>query len=163
APYQEASRAVTFAEQRRKRPMTESITMPRGGEEGAMNARMASSMAAGESTVSLARPTAQRGRHAGGPGGERQHGARAVLTAPGAWALLSTSIIARLPLAMLSLVLLVHTERVTGSFALAGLVTGSYTVGLGADAPVLGRLVDRCGQLAVLLTTAFASSVLLGA
>src|SRR5262249_3306551 len=82
---------------------------------------------------------------------------------PGAWPLLSTSIIARLPLAMLSLVLLVHTERVTGSFALAGLVSGSYTVGFGVGAPVLGRLVDRRGQLAVLVATAFAASVLLGA
>ena len=64
---------------------------------------------------------------------------------------------------MLSLVLLVHTERVTGSFALPGLVSGSYTVGLGVGAPILGRLVDRYGQLAVLVMTAFASSVRLGA
>src|SRR5215475_10484302 len=64
---------------------------------------------------------------------------------------------------MLSLVLLVHIERVTGSFALAGLVSGSYTVGLGVGAPILGRLVDRYGQLAVLVMTAFATSVLLGA
>jgi MFS family permease len=119
--------------------------------------------AAGPATVSPAGPKAQRGHHAEGSGGERQHGARAVLTAPGAWPLLSTSIIARLPLAMLSLVLLVHTERVTGSFALAGLVSGSYTVGLGTGAPFLGRLVDRGGQLAVLAATAFASSALLGA
>ena len=126
-----------------------------------MTTTTATPTAAGQTTVSLAKPKA--GHHAEGSGGERQHGARAVLTAPGAWPLLSTSIIARLPLAMLSLVLLVHTERVTGSFALAGLVTGSYTVGLGAGAPVLGRLVDRWGQLAVLVATAFASSVLLGA
>ena len=59
--------------------------------------------AAGPAPVGLARPKAQRGHHAGGSGGERQHGARAVLTAPDAWPLLSTSIIARLPLAMLSL------------------------------------------------------------
>src|SRR5262249_23675179 len=124
-----------------------------------MTTTTATPTAAGQTTVSLAKPKA--GHHAEGSGGERQHGARAVLTAPGAWPLLSTSIIARLPLAMLSLVLLVHTERVTGSFALAGLVTGSYAVGLGA--PVLGRLVDRWGQLAVLVATAFASSVLLGA
>jgi len=128
-----------------------------------MNTTTVTPTAAGQTTVSLAGTDAQRGHHAEGSGGERQHGARAVLAAPGAWPLLSTSIIARLPLAMLSLVLLVHTERVTGSFALAGLVTGSYTVGLGAGAPVLGRLVDRRGQLAVLVATAFAASVLLGA
>ncbi len=100
----------------------------------------------------------------GGAGvGVRHHGARAVFAVPGARALLSTSIIARLPLAMLSLALLVHAERLTGSFALAGLVSGSYTVGLGVGGPFLGRLVDRRGQLVVLLATAFASSVLLGA
>src|SRR5215475_2342000 len=107
------------------------------GEEEVMNTAAATPAAAGETTVNLAGPAAQREHHAEGSDGQRQHGARAVLAAPGAWPLLSTSIIARLPLAMLSLVLLVHTERVTGSFALAGLVTGSYTVGLGVGAPVL--------------------------
>ena len=77
--------------------------------------------------------------------------------------MLSASVIARLPLAMLSLALLVHAERLTGSFALAGLVSGGYTVGLGVGGPFLGRLVDPRGQLVVLLATAFASSVLLAA
>src|SRR5262249_57140205 len=64
---------------------------------------------------------------------------------------------------MLSLALLVHAEHLTGSFALAGLVSGGYTVGLGVGGPFLGRLVDPRGQLVVLLATAFASSVLLAA
>jgi hypothetical protein len=89
-----------------------------------MNTTTVTPTAAGQTTVSPARPEAQGGHHAEGSGRERQHGALAVLTAPGAWPLLSTSIIARLPLAMLSLVLLVHTERVTGSFVLAGLLIG---------------------------------------
>ena len=93
----------------------------------------------------------------------RQNGARALVAAPGAMALLSTSIIARLPLAMLSIALLVYAQRLTGSFAIAGVVTGAYTVGRGLSAPSLGRLADRRGQLAVLLATAIASSVLLGA
>src|SRR5215510_13828090 len=111
-----------------------------------MNTTTVAPSAAGQAAVSPAGPKVQRGHHAEGSGCVRQRGARAVLAAPGAWPLLSTSIIARLPPAMLSLVLLVHTERVTGSFALAGLVSGSYTVGLGVGAPVLGRLVDRCGN-----------------
>src|SRR5262249_58581357 len=77
--------------------------------------------------------------------------------------LLSASVIARLPLAMLSLALLVHAEHLTGSFALAGLVSGGYTVGLGVGGPFLGRLVDRPGQLGVLLATAVACSGLLAA
>ena len=76
-------------------------------------------------------------------------------------ALLSTSLIARLPLAMLSISLLVYAKRLTGSFAIAGLVSGGYTVGLGVSGPSLGRLADRRGQLSVLLATATASAVLL--
>ena len=44
-------------------------------------------------------------------------------SAPGARRLLVISIVARLPLAMLSIGLLVHTEHLTGSFAAAGAVT----------------------------------------
>src|SRR5215471_12779697 len=80
--------------------------------------------------------------------GVGRYGAKAVLAVPGAGALLSASVIARLPLAMLSLALLVHAEHLTGSFALAGLVSGGYTVGLGVGGPFLGRLVDRCCQRA---------------
>jgi MFS family permease len=95
--------------------------------------------------------------------GKQHGGVRAVVATPGVLALLSTSIIGRLPLAMLSIVLLVHTQRLTGSFAIAGLVTGSYTVGIAVSAPILGRLADRCGQLVVLIGTALAASVLLSA
>jgi MFS family permease len=93
----------------------------------------------------------------------RQHSARALVAAPGATAWLSTSIVARLPLAMLSIALLVYAQRLTGSFVIAGVVTGAYTVGRGVGAPSLGRLADRRGQLVVLLATAIASAVLLGA
>ena len=72
------------------------------------------------------------------------------------------SIVARLPLAMLSIALLVHTQRLTGSFAAAGLVTGAYAVALGAGGPLLGRLVDRRGQTAVLLSSALTGAALLG-
>ena len=41
---------------------------------------------------------------------------------------LGSSIAARLPLAMFGLGLLVHAQRLTGSFALAGLVSGAYAV-----------------------------------
>ena len=55
-----------------------------------MNTTTVAPAAAGQTTVSLAGPKAQREHHAEGSGGERQHGARAVLAAPGAWPLLST-------------------------------------------------------------------------
>src|SRR3954462_11478690 len=68
--------------------------------------------------------------------------------------LLSLSIIARLPATMLSLGLLVHAQRLTGSFAVAGLVTGVYAAALGLGGPLLGRAVDHRGQTAVLLAAA---------
>src|SRR5215203_1513921 len=66
-----------------------------------------------------------------------------------------------LVLAMMSIALLVHAEHLTGSFAAAGIVTAAYAVSLGVLGPVLGQLVDRRGQTAVLLATALASAALL--
>jgi MFS family permease len=65
-----------------------------------------------------------------------------------------TSIAARLPLATYSIALLVHVQRLTGSYAAAGLVAGALAVAQGTGAPLLGRLVDRRGQTVVLLGSA---------
>src|SRR5215212_3982168 len=59
------------------------------------------------------------------------------------------SILARLPLAMLTIGTLVHVQRLTDSFAAAGAVAGTLAVAQGAGGPALGRLVDRRGQTAV--------------
>ncbi len=84
-----------------------------------------------------------------------------ILSAPGAPTLLGTSILARLPLAMFSIALLVHAQRLTGSFAIAGVVTGAYAISGALAAPLLGRLVDRCGQTAVLVCAATVSALVL--
>jgi hypothetical protein len=68
--------------------------------------------------------------------------------------LFALSIVARLPATMLSLGLLVHAQRVTGSFAIAGAITGVYAAGVGLGGPLLGRLVDLRGQTGVLLGSA---------
>jgi predicted MFS family arabinose efflux permease len=70
---------------------------------------------------------------------------------PSGRALIASSIVARLPLAMFSIALLVHAQQLTGSFAVAGVVSGGYAISGAVSAPVLGRLVDRCGQTRVLL------------
>jgi predicted MFS family arabinose efflux permease len=75
--------------------------------------------------------------------------------------LFATSILARLPLAMLSIGLLVHAQHLTGSFAAAGVVTGVYAIALGVGGPLLGRLVDRRGQTSVLLASAAVDAALL--
>ncbi len=74
----------------------------------------------------------------------------AIATSP----VFAASIVARLPLAMLTIGMLVHVQRVTGSYAAAGLVAGTLAVTQGAGGPALGRLVDRRGQTAVLLAGA---------
>jgi len=75
--------------------------------------------------------------------------------------LLAVSIAARLPLATLSIALLVHTQHLTGSFASAGLVSAAYAVALGIGGPAFGRLADRHGQTGVLLGSAALAAALL--
>jgi hypothetical protein len=75
--------------------------------------------------------------------------------------LLATSTFAQLPLATLSIALLVHTARLTGSVAAAGLVSAAYAAALGVGGPIVGRLADRRGQTGALLASAGASTVLL--
>ena len=87
----------------------------------------------------------------------------AIASTPGARRLFVLSLVARLPMPMLSIGLLVHTRHLTGSYAAAGLVAGVYAVALGAGGPVLGRLVDRRGQTPVLIASAVAEAAMLAA
>lgn len=84
-----------------------------------------------------------------------------IAASPAAQRLFAASILARLPLAMLSIGLLVHARQLTGSFAQAGAVTGGYAIALGVGGPLLGRLVDRRGQTSVLLACASIAAALL--
>lgn len=77
-----------------------------------------------------------------------------LLAGPDGRALLASSILARLPLAMLSIAILVHVQRLTGSFAVAGIACSAYAICGALASPVLGRLVDRRGQTRVLLAGA---------
>jgi MFS family permease len=85
----------------------------------------------------------------------------AIASAPGALRAFVISIVARLPLTMLSIGLLVHARHLTGSFAAAGIVTGAYAVSLGVGGPLLGKLVDRRGQTLVLVASAGVAAPLL--
>ena len=80
---------------------------------------------------------------------------------PRAATLLATSVVARLPLAMFSISLLIHVHRLTGSFAIAGAASGAYVIGRGLTSPLLGRLVDQHGQTPVLISCATGSALLL--
>jgi len=80
-------------------------------------------------------------------------------TRPGPRGLLVSSVVARIPAAMLSLALLVHAQRLTGSYAVAGLVTGAYGAAVGLGGPLLGRLADRRGHLGVLALGGIATAL----
>jgi MFS family permease len=88
---------------------------------------------------------------------------KSIASSPGAARVLVLSIVARLPLTMLSLGLLVHVLHLTGSFAAAGAVDGAYAISLGVGGPVLGKLIDRRRQSPVLAATAVVAAALMAA
>src|SRR5262249_15213604 len=84
-----------------------------------------------------------------------------ILSAPGARSLLGSSVVARLPLAMFTIGLLVHAQRLTGSFAVAGAVSGGYAICGAVSSPLLGRCVDRYGQTTILISNAALTAIVL--
>ena len=86
-----------------------------------------------------------------------------VLRAPDVVRLLGAATLARMPIGIdsLAIVLLVRSE--TGSFARAGVVTAAFGLGIGVTSPVQGRLIDRYGHARVLLPLAGAHVAWLGA
>jgi len=83
------------------------------------------------------------------------------VTSSSARRLLALSVLARLPLAMLSIGWLIHVEGLTHSFATAGLVAGALAVAQGVGGPLLGRIADRRGQTAVLTGSALVAGAAL--
>jgi len=79
---------------------------------------------------------------------------RRILAAPHVLALCSASVLARLPVGMGAVALVIFVHDRTGSFGAAGAVAGAFTIGLGATSPLLGRLVDRRGPRLVLIPSA---------
>lgn len=70
---------------------------------------------------------------------------------PGAPAMSLAGVVARLPLSMAALgIVLVVSDR-TGSYATAGLISACHVIAAAAVAPLQGRLGDRIGQRPVLL------------
>jgi predicted MFS family arabinose efflux permease len=63
----------------------------------------------------------------------------------------ASTVVARTPVAVLSLALVLFVRERTGSYAAAGAVAAAYVIASGLCAPLLGRLVDRIGQTRVLL------------
>ncbi len=86
---------------------------------------------------------------------------RALFAVPGVGRLLVSSVLGRLPTGMFSLAILLFVDGRTGSFLVAGLTVGAFTMAGALTGPLLGALVDRRGQTPVLLPAAAGQAVLL--
>jgi MFS family permease len=75
---------------------------------------------------------------------------RRILTRPGTALFSVTGLVARLPIAMVGLGIVLLVEHATGSYGLAGSVSAAMLVGQAAFAIPQGRLLDRLGQPRVL-------------
>jgi MFS family permease len=87
----------------------------------------------------------------------------AVLRAPHVAPLIAATLLARFPIGINALAVVLYLRQATGSFAVAGVVAGSLAAGSGVGAPVQGRLVDTFGQRRVLVPLGMAHAAALGA
>jgi len=77
-----------------------------------------------------------------------------VLRTPHVLPLLASALVARLPIGIDSLAIVLFLRDRTGSYATAGVVSAAFALGSGAGAPMSGRLIDRFGQRGVLVPLA---------
>jgi MFS family permease len=75
---------------------------------------------------------------------------RSILATPGAFRFSASGLVARLPISMVTLGIVLLVEDATGSYALAGSVSGVTLVANAVAAIVQGRYLDRLGQDRVL-------------
>ncbi|MGZ8744394.1 MAG: MFS transporter [Nocardioides sp.] len=87
---------------------------------------------------------------------------RRILSVPGAALFSSTGLVARLPISMVSLGIVLLVSSATGSYGLAGSVAAAYLLANGGFAILQGRLIDRLGQSRVLPTVIVVFGAALG-
>lgn len=75
---------------------------------------------------------------------------RDVLARPGALAFSSAGVLARLPMSMVGIAVVLAVSEIYGSYGLAGQITAVYVILHAICAPFLARLVDRHGQARVM-------------
>lgn len=76
---------------------------------------------------------------------------REVLGLPGAWRFSLAGVMARLPIGMTGLAMVILISSGYGSYALGGATTAAYVLAVAVGAPQLSRAVDRHGQSRVML------------
>ncbi|WP_328299114.1 MFS transporter [Streptomyces sp. NBC_00435] len=77
-----------------------------------------------------------------------------LLRTPGALGFVLPGFAARLPFGMLTISILLLVQHTTGSYGSAGIVAAFTGVSMAVFAPVMGKLIDRHGQSAVLVPVA---------
>jgi MFS family permease len=87
----------------------------------------------------------------------------AVLRVPHVAALIAATLLARFPIGINALAIVLYLRAERGSFAVAGAVAGALAAGSGIGAPVQGRLVDAFGQRRVLVPLGIVHAASLGA
>ena len=87
----------------------------------------------------------------------------AVLRVPHVAALVAATLLARFPLGINALAIILYLRAERGSFAVAGAVAGALAAGSGVGAPIQGRLVDTFGPRRVLVPLGVVHAVALGA
>ena len=78
-----------------------------------------------------------------------------VLRVPHVAALIAATLLARFPIGINALAVVLDLRAERGSFVVAGAVAGALAAGSGVGAPVQGRLVDAFGQRRVLVAFGF--------
>jgi predicted MFS family arabinose efflux permease len=86
----------------------------------------------------------------------------AVLRVPYVTPLIAATLLARFPIGINALAIVLYLRAERGSFAVAGAVAGALAAGSGVGAPVQGRLVDAFGQRRVLPPLALVHAAALG-
>src|ERR1700761_8001926 len=76
---------------------------------------------------------------------------RRVLAAPHVRPLVVLTLLARMPIGMGAVAVILFVHGVTGSFGIAGGVAGAYTIGLGITGPSVARFIDRHGSRLVIV------------
>ncbi|MCW2753624.1 MAG: putative arabinose efflux permease, family [Marmoricola sp.] len=79
---------------------------------------------------------------------------RRVFAHPGSAAFSATGLVARLPISMMTLGIVILVSTLTGSYGLAGQVSAAFVIGNALVAIPHGRLADRLGQTKVLYVDA---------
>ncbi len=75
---------------------------------------------------------------------------REILARPGALAFSATGTLARMPMSMVGIGIVLAVSEIYGSYGLAGQVTAIYVVAHAVCSPRISRLVDRFGQARVM-------------